>query len=259
MAASASAACRTAARCCACPTASGPGRWPPAELTLALLEPVFAARRSTRFLSAWRRARSVAVAGTPCARAFARAGLAVDSMATGLGGAHLQYPAGRKPPRRRRPDRRGVTGALECRHGHEHRALRRAGARGRPRPLSGHAVRAGRTSRRAVCALCLQCRDRARARFGARADAGRDPPAMVARGAGRRARRRGGGASGGGGAARDARALPPSPRAARRADRCAHASISTTSRWRRWTISRAMRRDTQGDAAGAGGRHSGRR
>ena len=50
---------------------------------------------------------------------------------------------------------------------------------GRPGSLSRHAVRAGGASRRAVCALCLQCRDGARARGGARAAARRNPPAMV--------------------------------------------------------------------------------
>ncbi len=57
---------------------------------------------------------------------------------------------------------------------------------------------------RAVCALCLQSRDRTRARGGARAAGRRDPAAMVERRAPGGGPRRGRGASGGGGALRAA-------------------------------------------------------
>ena len=64
------------------------------------------------------------------------------------------------------------------------RALRRAGAR-RPTRIAILATLFAPAEHRdaLVRALCLQPRDRARARAGARADAGRNPPAMVARSA----------------------------------------------------------------------------
>ena len=101
------------------------------------------------------------------------------------------------------------------------RPLRGAGARGRTRTVISPPVCAGRARDASVCALCLQRGDRARARSGARADAGRDPPAMVARGARRLARGGGGGTSGDDRAAGRVAADRRCARAAARTDRSA--------------------------------------
>ena len=113
MAASASPACRTAARCCACRTASGPGRSASVrELTEAALAPVFerAGALDLFLIGAGRDPYALpdAVAG-----AFRALSIAVDCLAHRAGGADLQYPAGRKAPRRRRTDR-GRLNPLDC-------------------------------------------------------------------------------------------------------------------------------------------------
>ena len=102
----------------------------------------------------------------------------------------------------------GRARGLGLAHAGRIRPLRGAGARGGQGPLSRRLVRPGRASRRALCALRLQPRNRARARSRARAAGGRNPAAMVERRPRRRWPRRGRGQSGGGGAARDDRALP---------------------------------------------------
>ena len=109
MAASVSAACRTAARCCACRTASGPGR----SRTCARSDRSGAgagvrAGGGARSVSDRRRARPLRAAG---AVAGALSRLVDFGRLPGhrAGGADLQYPAGRKPPRRRGTDRGRIT------------------------------------------------------------------------------------------------------------------------------------------------------
>ena len=117
---------------------------------------------------------------------FRDARIGVEVTPTGAGGAHLQHPVRRRPPGRRRADRGGlrlVAVGLEtgCRLDLTIAPLRAAGPRGRQGPLPRDLVRARRQARSAVRALCVQPRDRRRARPRARADGGRNPPAMVAR------------------------------------------------------------------------------
>ena len=98
-------------------------------------------------------------------------------------GAHLQHPVWRAPQGRSRADRGRLSAPLRylAGDGRELSSLRGAGPRGRQGSLPRDAVRSRRQARAAVCALCLQCRDRERPRAGTRAHAGRNPPAMVAR------------------------------------------------------------------------------
>ena len=108
----------------------------------------------------------------------ARIGLEVTP--TGAGGAHLQHPVRRRPPRRRRADR-GRLAAILASHGrflsHCEELVRAAD---KDRYLA--TLFAPADKRGPLFALyAFNARDRRRARPRARADGGRDPPAMVAR------------------------------------------------------------------------------
>ena len=84
MAASALAACRTAARCCACRTASGPGRSTASrELTEAALAPVFERARRARSVSDRRRPRSLMRCREPLRARFRALSISVDCLGPG--------------------------------------------------------------------------------------------------------------------------------------------------------------------------------